>query len=402
MLLAMNCTSWYTDDVGNFDTSDWAEIRQTLYSNGELISSTHPFYGTSGRAAFVLYKDGSADFVSDITADMTNRIDFAVTMYDYCPLRNGEIQPAKTSGTAIEGRPRTGLGLSQDKRYVYLCVIEGEGGTTTSKGATYAFAAQVLKTAGAYDALLLDGGGSTSMVGWDAVNKRPSLLCSDRATVGSQRSDGSNVGVVLSSDRRWFAGDNDSNWKYAGDWQSSAGTTKIFEATNADFDGKVRIVAEFEYAYPNKDAKIAKFLDDATSASGAPVVGFTVGAKSGDVGEWRGLVGDGASASWTALTPVGDNAPATPIADTKYTLMMEIDTVFSRPKLRYYIGPVGSRIDDLLKDGLLQDENGASAFNGPEGVTNVEGVLSMCGLVSVFEGRKYANRGVVLIVRSPR
>lgn len=65
-------------------------------------------------------------------------------------------------GTIISGRqPRTALGISQDGNTLILMVVDGRG---TSIGATHDEMASLMKEYGAYDAMHLDGGGSSTMV----------------------------------------------------------------------------------------------------------------------------------------------------------------------------------------------------------------------------------------------
>jgi hypothetical protein len=57
--------------------------------------------------------------------------------------------------------PRTSVGLSQDKKTLYVAVVDGR--QTTSVGMTCNELGALMKSVGAYTALSLDGGGSTSM-----------------------------------------------------------------------------------------------------------------------------------------------------------------------------------------------------------------------------------------------
>ena len=67
-----------------------------------------------------------------------------------------------TSGTLCTGRnPRTALGLSQDKKKLWMVVVDGR--TTASVGMTCTELGTLLKGLGAYEALNLDGGGSSAM-----------------------------------------------------------------------------------------------------------------------------------------------------------------------------------------------------------------------------------------------
>ena len=68
---------------------------------------------------------------------------------------------AHTSYVWDERHPRTALGLSQDKRTVYFCVVDGR--QSISKGVTVTHLADLMKRAGAFTAFNLDGGGSSTM-----------------------------------------------------------------------------------------------------------------------------------------------------------------------------------------------------------------------------------------------
>ncbi len=69
---------------------------------------------------------------------------------------------AVSDGTILTGRqPRTALGISQDENTLILLVVDGRG---TSIGATQSEMADLMKEYGAYNAMHLDGGGSSTMV----------------------------------------------------------------------------------------------------------------------------------------------------------------------------------------------------------------------------------------------
>lgn len=59
--------------------------------------------------------------------------------------------------------PRTAIGINQNGRYVYLVVVDGRQ-PFYSAGATFAELAEILMEQGAYIAMSLDGGGSSTMV----------------------------------------------------------------------------------------------------------------------------------------------------------------------------------------------------------------------------------------------
>lgn len=70
--------------------------------------------------------------------------------------------------------PRTAVGVSQDRKTVYFVVVDGRQ-AGFSIGATYNDLGAIFERLGAYEALNLDGGGSTTMVIRDAAD-RPKVL----------------------------------------------------------------------------------------------------------------------------------------------------------------------------------------------------------------------------------
>lgn len=67
--------------------------------------------------------------------------------------------------------PRTAVGASKDKRWVYLLVADGK--TSSSKGLTTSEVCDILKHWGAVDAVGFDGGGSSEMIVNNKVANRP-------------------------------------------------------------------------------------------------------------------------------------------------------------------------------------------------------------------------------------
>ncbi|MEM7270510.1 MAG: deoxyribodipyrimidine photo-lyase, partial [Pseudomonadota bacterium] len=74
-----------------------------------------------------------------------------------------------TDGASISGgaslAPRTGIGLSQNKRFAYFMVVDGR--RSFVDGATTQEVGDWLKFFGAYDGINMDGGGSTTMARFD-------------------------------------------------------------------------------------------------------------------------------------------------------------------------------------------------------------------------------------------
>ena len=86
--------------------------------------------------------------------------------------------------------PRTGVGLSQNDRYLYLIAIDGRQ-PGYSVGVTTSDEAQLMLSLGVYQGLNLDGGGSTALV-QSVVGGAVDI---NRPSGGAERYDGNNFGV---------------------------------------------------------------------------------------------------------------------------------------------------------------------------------------------------------------
>jgi hypothetical protein len=93
--------------------------------------------------------------------------------------------------------PRTAIGINQNGRYIYLVVVDGRQ-PFYSEGATFAELARLLKKQGAYEAMSLDGGGSSTMVIEDE-NGEPVILNSpiDGYIPGRERPVANHFGVFI-------------------------------------------------------------------------------------------------------------------------------------------------------------------------------------------------------------
>lgn len=110
-------------------------------------------------------------------------------------LRNGEVV---NNGLIIGENaynPRTMLGVNKDKSKIYIVCIDGR---TNGKGATHAEAAAILKEYGAYDAIHLDGGGSTTMAVQLKDTNTPTIV--NVPSEGSQRAVANGVGIKVTGE----------------------------------------------------------------------------------------------------------------------------------------------------------------------------------------------------------
>lgn len=93
--------------------------------------------------------------------------------------------------------PRTAIGINQNGRYIYLVVVDGRQ-PFYSDGATFLELAEFLFDQGAYFAMAIDGGGSSTMV-IEGENGGPVILNSpiDNYIPGSERPVANHFGVYI-------------------------------------------------------------------------------------------------------------------------------------------------------------------------------------------------------------
>ena len=100
-------------------------------------------------------------------------------------LRNGEVsveyvKEGQRSTFATEKHPRTAIGYSQDRKYLIVAVVDGRQPGYSLGMDLYELAA-LMHEFGCFDAINLDGGGSSTMIVEDSIVNRPSDLRGPRA-----------------------------------------------------------------------------------------------------------------------------------------------------------------------------------------------------------------------------
>ena len=91
--------------------------------------------------------------------------------------------------------PRTGIGLSRDKKTLWMAVVDGR--TSSSKGVKCSELGDILRGLGAYSAINLDGGGSSAMV---LKQSSGSYALVNTPSDGSQRVVANHLAVVVSDE----------------------------------------------------------------------------------------------------------------------------------------------------------------------------------------------------------
>jgi len=160
-------------------------------SGGVLVSPGAPPGGPSHATFAITRSNAAAVGTTDDTTPVGDTWN-AVTGIYQC-LLNGA---PRLSGT--DPQPRTGLGVSNDTRYVYLMTIDGR--SSSSIGATNRQVGEWLAYFGAWNGVYVDGGGSTTMAWWNpaapGTNKAQVL---NTPSDGSERSVGNNIGVFFTA-----------------------------------------------------------------------------------------------------------------------------------------------------------------------------------------------------------
>jgi hypothetical protein len=124
-------------------------------SNKKLISEP-----TEDYAALVFYKHANPEIVWQKDIEPSDKIENAVGGF-FIILKDGEFQNDVSDFRKSVRHPRSAAGLSADGRFLYLLAINGR--IPSSVGATEKETAQILQIFGADDALIFDGGGSSSL-----------------------------------------------------------------------------------------------------------------------------------------------------------------------------------------------------------------------------------------------
>ena len=124
------------------------------------------------------YVNVTADFVMEKYPEITSAtLRNAVSGYPYIILTGNTVVPPPGVDRDIEtpNHPRTSVGYSTDKKYVYFTVVEGRNPTqaspTISAGVSTRELAQIMQYFGAANAINCDGGGSSCiMIGKETKN----------------------------------------------------------------------------------------------------------------------------------------------------------------------------------------------------------------------------------------
>jgi hypothetical protein len=158
-------------------------------SNGTLVAPDQ-----SGTADLLLTANNQASMVSGGGAKL-NGIYNAAGGFAFVLQNGANVVTSSTPTASTTPDPRTAVGLSQNDQFMYLVAVDGRQ-SGYSQGVTLTELGNLMHDLGSYDAIEMDGGGSTAMV-IQGANGSPDLLNSPSG--GAQRYDGDNLGIYAAS-----------------------------------------------------------------------------------------------------------------------------------------------------------------------------------------------------------
>ena len=188
LVVAFNATPW-GPWVPPFN-HQYADPPGLVIANGVVVTDHKQ------KAQFVIYRDGTVDIVKSIPEDKRPEVLHTLSGF-VINARDGKvIPPEKNKKKQASTAPRTVYGLSADRRYMYVLAVDGRQ-PDWSMGVSNQESAKIIIEAGASDAINMDGGGSTTMLYWDAVKGKPVMVNRHSASGDYMRPVATSLGVVV-------------------------------------------------------------------------------------------------------------------------------------------------------------------------------------------------------------
>ncbi len=189
LALAVNANFYSPFGAKTIGTDGDSNVLGLAASDGVIESQPQ-----EGFPSFIVKKDGDME-IRDVAEDENLDDILQAVSGNNIVLKDGEVVEQDDKAT----HPRTGVGFSYDKRFLYFVVIDGRQ-TGYSVGATYEDVGAALKYCGAYNGLNLDGGGSTTMVVRGADGEPVVLNRPVNGTPDKLRHNGNSIGVTAKGD----------------------------------------------------------------------------------------------------------------------------------------------------------------------------------------------------------
>lgn len=158
--------AFYSDSVGPTDQAIGTPVSVSglAISKGSIVSPADD----NTRAATLLFSSNNVPtLIPNNNPSISTEGVYTAISGDKVLLTNGIVAQTPLPS---DRDPRTAIGYSEDKRYLYLMTLDGRQ-TGWSEGADWATTGQWLKNFGAYEGINVDGGGSTTSVMADCRGK---------------------------------------------------------------------------------------------------------------------------------------------------------------------------------------------------------------------------------------
>ena len=265
-VIAFNAAAWGPWVSPN--TNLWGDINSPFYADGIQVSGTKSGYGTHSTSnnqngIFVVYKTGKADIIGRLTSSNAKKVWFSVPAFHYRLVRDG--QPVASSDTSV--RPRTAIGISQDKNTFYALVCDGDNEKNWTKGCDFTSLGKILAGMGCHDAINLDGGGSSNICAWDGNNNRPKILGRPGGNY-SQRDNGANAAIYykmpVAMISTYLYDDMDFLLQDIADGRSPSGKTTINVLGEATFTAAHPCVPKGSFTISSTNAASVGWADGVT------------------------------------------------------------------------------------------------------------------------------------------
>jgi len=186
--IAINGDGYRYFDPGEYDPDEYCPDGGDPVSPNGYMASRGQEYGEKIKGHPILYiNQNSVISVDDVKGKLYNAISC-----DRMLIEKGKVVSGLDS-TRLD--PRTAVGFNQNGRWLYLVVVDGR---EASAGATFAELAEMLLSLGAYTAVALDGGGSSTMV-IEGVDEQPRIVSTpiDDNIPGQERAVANHLGVYV-------------------------------------------------------------------------------------------------------------------------------------------------------------------------------------------------------------
>jgi len=185
MIVAANSSPWQPWEAPY--THKYADPVGLAITDGVVVADN----ANGPPAVFVVWKNGDIDIVESIPKEQYGKVWLAANGFGIC-LKDGKDCP--DGGYEAPLMPRIVFGLSKDRHWMFIMTIDGRQ-KDWSLGANGTDIKRLMRQAGAWDAIDMDGGGSATLCWWD--DEKGPVVVNRHTANGYTRPTGLNLGFYL-------------------------------------------------------------------------------------------------------------------------------------------------------------------------------------------------------------